>query len=323
MSKARRFIPFLALLLAGAAAFSGTIWLRSAETPPWKTGKSPTALETGRTDTSNSVSPDADVPPFTFISYNVKNWLVSSQSPEKSAASKQAVIRILSTSAPDVIGLCEIGSLADAEEIRSMLKAEGFDFPHIHHTGGVDPIRHLALLSRFPIVSTEHPDPRIPGSEHSMQRGILDATLSISGAKIRFIGLHLKSKRRVAGLDEAALRIKEAGRARQHIDGILAEKNDAMLVVYGDLNDTTRSLSTRTICGTYRTPGYMTTVHMKDARGETWTHRYDPEDSYTRIDFVTVSPALTRHVKRNGTRIIDDPLWETASDHRPVLVRFE
>ena len=77
------------------------------------------------------------------------------------------------------------------------------------------------------------------------------------------------------------------------------------------------------ICGTYRTPGYLSPILAKDSRGETWTHRYTVEDSYSRIDFITVSQALKRHVKRNGSRIIDDPLWEAASDHRALVVRFE
>jgi endonuclease/exonuclease/phosphatase family metal-dependent hydrolase len=47
------------------------------------------------------------------------------------------------------------------------------------------------------------------------------------------------------------------------------------------------------------------------------------QDAYTRIDYVTVSSGLRRHVKKAKSRIIDDPFWEKASDHRPVLVRFE
>jgi endonuclease/exonuclease/phosphatase family metal-dependent hydrolase len=156
-----------------------------------------------------------------------------------------------------------------------------------------------------------------------MQRGILDVTLSVGGRPIRFLGLHLKSKRIVPEFDQALLRVQEAGHVRNHIDHIIEKDEEAMLVVYGDFNDTTRSLSTRSIYGTYRTPGYMNPIHVKDSRGEAWTYRYQVQDSYSRIDFVTVSSALKRHVKKDKSMIIDDPLWEEASDHRPVLVRFE
>jgi len=323
MRKAPGVTPFLALLLIGAAFASSAIWYRAAETPPWGGGKSERPPVNSQADPRERKDDASGFEAFTFIAYNVKNWLVSSQSPEKSPESKEAVIRILASAMPDVIGLSEIGNRDDVIEIQSMLKAEGLDFPHIHHTGGVDPVRHLALLSRFPIVSTETPDPSIPGTGHSMQRGILDATVRIAGREIRFIGLHLKSKRTVQEFDQALLRIEEAGHVRKHIDGILAKDPDALLVAYGDFNDTTRTLSTRTIYGTYRSPGYMNPVHVKDSRGETWTHRYAVEDSYTRIDFITVSGALKRHVKPNACKVIDDPIWDTASDHRAVLVRFE
>lgn len=321
--KASRFAPFAALLIIGAAVASASYWLRAVETPPWGGGQPAELHERAKAEPGEQPSGAAEFEAFSFLTYNVKNWLVSSQSPEKSPDSKKAVIRMLAFAAPDVIGLCEIGSREDVLEIQSMLKAEGMDFPHIHHTGGADPVRHLALLSRFPIVSTDTPDPRIPGTDQSMPRGILDATVRRGGRDIRFLGLHLKSKRTVPEFDEAVLRIQEAGHVRKHIDGILAKDTEALLVAYGDFNDTTRSLSTRTIYGTYRTSGYMNPIHVNDSRGETWTHRYAVEDSYTRIDFVTVSQAMKRYVKRDGSRLIDDPLWETASDHRPVLVRFE
>lgn len=321
MRKATSFAPFLALLIIGAALVFTAIWYRGAETPPWRSEPA-TLPEIGQPLPDGREDEAVGSGAFTFVSYNVKNWLISDQTPEKSPESKQAVIRMLANSAPDVIGLSEIGSREDVEEIRSMLEAEGMDFPHVHHTGGVDPVRHLALLSRFPIVSTENPDPRIPGTGRSMQRGILDATVSIGGREIRFIGIHLKSKRIVSEFDQALLRIQEAGHVRKHIDAILAADPDALLVAYGDFNDTRQALSTRTIYGTYRTPGYMAPVHAKDTRGETWTYRYAAEDSYSRIDFVTVSGSLNRNVKRAESRIIDDPLWFTASDHRPLLVRF-
>lgn len=323
MRKAPGLAPFLALLLIGAALASTAVWYRAAETPPWGGGKSASLQEKGQNHPQGREDEATGFGAFTFVTYNVKNWLVSSQSPEKSPESKEAVIRILATAMPDVIGLSEIGNRDDVIEIQSMLKAEGLDLPHIHYSGGIDPVRHLALLSRFPIVSTETPDPSIPGTGHSMQRGILDATVEIGGREIRFIGLHLKSKRTVQEFDQALLRIEEAGHVRKHIDGILAKDPDALLVAYGDFNDTTRTLSTRTIYGTYRTPGYMNPIHVEDSRRETWTHRYAVEDSYTRIDFVTVSGALKRHVKRDASRVIDDALWDTASDHRAVLVRFE
>ena len=314
--------PVVFALIAAVAAVACWIWFRSVETPPWDSKTPKSTIEKIADEAPYDTDP-ADFTPFTFIAYNVKNWLVSYQAPEKTAESKAAIIKLLASGKPDVIGLCEIGSEDDVKEIQAMLKAAGFDLPHLYHTGGEDLVRHLAIISRFPILSSERPDLRLSGHEQSMQRGILDATLDIDGRPVRFIGLHLKSKRIVPDFDHATIRIAEAQHARRHIDGILAADSAAALVAYGDFNDTTRSLSTRAINGTYRTPGYLNHVHVRDSRGETWTHHYAVEDSYTRIDFVTVSAGLRRHVKKDKSRIIDDPDWVAASDHRPVLVRFE
>ncbi len=322
MRTRRNPVPVVFALIAVFAAVACWFWFRSVETPPWDRNTSTRSIHKSVDETPPEAQ-SAEFTPFTFITYNVKNWLVSYQAPEKSAESKAAIIELLASGKPDVIGLCEIGSENDVKEIQAMLKASGLDLPHLYHTGGEDLVRHLAIISRFPILSTERPDLRLSGHEQSMQRGILDATIDISGRRVRFIGLHLKSKRTVPDFDQAMIRIAEAQHARRHIDGILAADPAEALLAYGDFNDTTRSLSTRAINGTYRTPGYLSHVHVKDSRGETWTHHYAVEDSYTRIDFVAVSAGLRKHVKKAKSRIIDAPNWGAASDHRPVLVRFE
>ncbi|MFD2256949.1 endonuclease/exonuclease/phosphatase family protein [Luteolibacter algae] len=298
---------------------------RGAPTPPWQRQSE---VETSSEPGKRAIPPTlpegetADPAPFRFITYNVKNWLVSSQSPIKSEKAKNAVIRLLHQAEPDIIGLSEIGDTNDVAEIQKRLKAAGTDLPFSYYTGGVDPVRHLAILTRFPIVHTASPALKIHGKDYSMQRGILDATLQIGSGEVRFIGLHLKSKRTVPDLDQALLRIDEASHVRKHIDSILSARPDSKLVVYGDLNDTTRSLSTRALLGTYRSPGYLSAIRVKDSRGESWTHHYASEDSYTRIDFVTVSKALRSRVDKSKSVIIDDPGWEDASDHRPVMVVF-
>ena len=310
----------LLLVLIGLGVF-GALRLRNSETPPWRAETQEIAYGSSEAKASKPAT-ETDFPPFSFVIYNVKNWLISTQTSEKTPEAKAAVIQILADASPDIIGLCEIGNIADVEEIQTMLAAKGLDLPHIHLTGGEDSVRHLAILSRFPFTSIQKPDTSIKGNERSMQRGMLDVIVDTGGRKIRFIGLHLKSKRTVQEFDQAALRLAEAAHARKHADSILAEDPQANLVIYGDFNDTTRSLSSRTIYGTYRTPGYMNPIHVKDSRGESWTHCYAVEDTYSRIDFVTVSKELKRHVDKKASFVIDDPIWNTASDHRAVLIRF-
>ncbi len=313
-----RFAYFLGFTLL---LFAGTWYYERAETPPWKHSDQVPELPTQSKRLNVSAS-ESDSAAFRFVSYNLKNWLTSSQNPEKSQESKKAIIDILASSGADIIGLSEIGSEADVLEVQQRLKQAGRDLPYFHHTGGTDPIRHLGILSRFPITSKQRPEITISHTEHSMQRGILDVTMDINGQPTRFIGLHLKSKRIVPDYDEAELRILEAEHVRKHIDSILSKNPNTRLIAYGDFNDHIQSLSTKTILGNFRDPGYLTPVQIEDQRGEKWTYFYSSQDSYDRIDFITISNTLKRHIDKISTRIIDSPNWNQASDHRAIMVSF-
>lgn len=337
--------------LAGlfALALCLTACDKPRSTPDWDTpGGQPPTAETNATSPPSEVLPARQETPaekpattptprgdsgFRFMAYNVRNWLVMDRyvdnklqrSKPKPRKEKTAAIRLIAAHKPDVLGLCEIGTAADLEEIREMLKAAGLDLPHSHYTGGTDQVRHLGLLSRFPITATNQPaetEFRLHGQTFGINRGILDATLKIRGKPYRFIGVHLKSKRPVEEADEEQIRVNEARLLRRHVDAILRKDPDARLVVYGDFNDTRPTRTFKTATGNYNDPGYLTAVPVKDSRGHAWTHHWAPHDIYSRIDFVTVTRALRREVDFPASYIIDDADWEQASDHRPLLVIF-
>jgi endonuclease/exonuclease/phosphatase family metal-dependent hydrolase len=122
----------------------------------------------------------------------------------------------------------------------------------LHYSGGSDPVRHLGLLSRFPITGTatvEESTFRIDGTEYRFNRGVLDATVEARGKSYRFLGVHLKSKREVEDGDQELMRQGEARLLRKHVDSIFEADADARLVVYGDFNDTRPSPSFRTVTG--------------------------------------------------------------------------
>lgn len=268
-----------------------------------------------------------------FIAYNVENWLTMDRIVDhkivgkipKPGREKQAVIRVLTDNAPDVVGLCEIGSPADLAEIRRDLQAAGLDLPYFHHTGGSDPVRHLGLLSRFPITATAEPaetEFRMKGQTYAISRGILDATIQGRGKTYRFIGVHLKSRREIANADQEEMRIHEARLVRRHLDSILGAAADARLIVYGDFNDTRPSTAFKTLTGNSGDPAALTTIPLKDSHGEAWTHYWAAQDIYSRFDYVTVTLALKPEVDFRASRVIDDPAWVEASDHRPLLAVF-
>ncbi len=322
MRKSSIWLRFAYCLCVTLLLFAGTWYFQKSETPPWKQSGQPPKLTSPKKRPTISKS-EIDSTPFRFVSYNLKNWLTSSQNPDKSPESKSAIIDILTSSGADIIGLSEIGSEADVLEVQLLLKQAGRDLPYFHHTGGTDPIRHLGILSRFPITSKQQPEITIPNTQHSMQRGILDVTIEIGATTTRFIGLHLKSKRIVPDFNEAELRILEAEHVRKYIDSILSQNPEKRLIAYGDLNDHIESLSTKTILGNYRSPHYLTPVSIEDQRGEKWTYFYSSQDNYDRIDFITVSKSLKPHIDKATTRIIDTPKWIQASDHRAIMVSFK
>lgn len=268
-----------------------------------------------------------------FITYNVENWLTMDRYVDRKAlkgapkpdSEKQAVVQLITRNQPDVLGLCEIGSREDLTEIQSALKAGGLDLPHAHYAGGGDPVRHLGLLSRFPIASTATPanlDYQLNGGKYTMNRGILDATITARGKSYHFLGVHLKSQREVEEGDQEKMRQHEAHLLRAHIDSLFQADPKARLIVYGDFNDTWGSPSLKTIIGSYNDPSYLTAIRASDRVGVHWTHYWELHDIYSRFDFITVSQPLKREVDFARCRILDDPEWKDASDHRPVLAIF-
>lgn len=271
---------------------------------------------------------------FRFITYNVKNWLTMDRYVDrknlkgapKPETEKDAIIKLLTRHAPDVIGLCEIGEATDLAEIQEKLKAAGLNLPHSHFTGGSDPTRHLGLLSRFPITSTAKPaesEYQLAGKTFAINRGILDATVEARGKPYRFLGVHLKSKRESEQGDEEAIRLNESRLLRRHVNSILATDADARLIVYGDFNDTRATPSIKAITGNYNDPTYLTAIPAKDSRDHAWTHHWALNDIYSRIDFIMVSRGLRPEVDFQAAKIIDDADWEQASDHRAVMAVFK
>ncbi len=291
--------------------------------------------QTGDATPETQPDPDTDAKPgcLRFITYNVENWLTMDRSIDnkllrsrpKPESEKNAVIRILISNNPDVVGLCEIGQASDLAEIQQTLKAAGLNLPHSQYTGGTDAVRHLGLLSRYPITSTAKPaatEYQMNGRTFGINRGILDVTIPARGKSYRFIGVHLKSKREVDDGDQNEMRIHEAHLLRRHLDAIFQTEPAARLIVYGDFNDTYPSKAVRAITASPDPLQRMIPIYFKDSHGEAWTHHWKNQDIYARIDFVCVSNIMKPDVNYRACHIIDDPLCDQASDHRPLLAAF-
>lgn len=314
---------------------------KSAATADWENQSGADITEQPEKIPAVTKQPKTDVVPATsnkamgvrFIAYNLRNYLtmrryVDGKSIEGGKPEKEieALLNVIVSGKPDILGVCEIGSQEDLADFQKRLGAKGIKLPHIHRVQGSDPTRALAILSKYPV--TAHPKPekstyKLSGKEFQISRGILDVSINIAGKDVRFLGIHLKSKRPVRDADQEMMRRNEAGLVRKHIETILSTTPEARLLVYGDYNDTKRTKSVYIIQGRRNSDKRLEMLEFPDSRGEVWTHHWKREDIYSRIDFCMTSPSLAPHIKSEQCRLLDPDYWETGSDHRAMLLIFK
>ncbi len=266
-----------------------------------------------------------------FASYNLENYFHASDFPdgtEKISKSPEAIaaeIRVIQDIHPDILGVCEMGPPVEFADFKARLKSAGLDYPHTEYVQGPDPERHIAFLSKYPIVARQSA-PDVPfamdGREEMAARGFLDVTVSAGAAKLRFIGVHLKSKLKDTWEDEAELRRNEAHLLRQHIDAALDGDAAAKLVVYGDFNDTKNAPCLREVMGPRNSDRALRDLWLKDSDGDRWTEYWEAADVYTRIDYILVTRDLLPAVDYPKSYVYRSPYWNEASDHRAVVAVF-
>lgn len=270
----------------------------------------------------------ADTNTFTVAVYNVQNWLRMERwgKPDqpKPYSQKEAVWSVIESIRPDVLGLSEIGTRDDLGELADGLRKRGLDYPHQEWIEAGDPVRHVAVLSRYPITGRfSVTDARYREGErmHPFQRGILDVELRVNDAySFRAVVVHLKSKRATEEGDESAMRIEEARILRRHLDHALEADPPLNLVVMGDLNDTEESESTRAILG----DGARQLFDLRplDSLGRDSTHLWRAKAQFSRIDYLLLSAGMKGEYVSGSATIVDIPTWEKASDHRALQARF-
>ncbi|HEY5895660.1 MAG TPA: endonuclease/exonuclease/phosphatase family protein [Chthoniobacterales bacterium] len=235
----------------------------------------------------------------------------------------RALIGIIASVKPDILGVCEMGKPEEFKSFLDRLKTAGLDYPYTEYVDGPDDERHVALASRFPIVarnSQANLSFELNGSRQFFKRGILDVTIEIDPAyRLRLLGTHLKSRREVVE-DEALLRRNEARLLRAHVRGILAGAPDENLLVYGDMNDTKDQPPIREIMGPKGAPDSLQDINLKDQYGDKWTHWWKFADEYSRIDYVFMSRGVRPEVVFSKCYVGRPQGWNEASDHRPLVV---
>ena len=152
------------------------------------------------------ISLGAEPREFVFCHFNLRNYAAAEPvGPERRVATKgkpqaeiEAVVEIIREINPDVLGVCEMGSRAMLQDLRERLAKVGLEYPEVEFVEAYDRDRHLALLSRFPIVTrasvTDVPF-QMNGQIERVWRGFLDVTIEVNPRyRLRAVGAHLKSK---------------------------------------------------------------------------------------------------------------------------------
>jgi endonuclease/exonuclease/phosphatase family metal-dependent hydrolase len=277
---------------------------------------------------------------FRIASYNLEGYLdVPTQTrPAKADDSKAKVRESIVALRPDVIALQEVGTVSALLELRDSLKRDGLDLSYWEYVSGHDTNIHVAVLSRFPFTAS-HPHTNdnflLNGRRFHVSRGFAEVDIQVNpNYSFTLLTAHLKSQRVIAAADESELRLEEAKLLREKIDARLASNPDANLIILGDFNDAKDAPSTKILIGRGRHKLMDTRPaerngdaayippHAGQPRDVTWTHYYAKEDAYSRIDYILLSPGMTREWDKSETYVLTVPNWGLASDHRPIVATF-
>ena len=231
-----------------------------------------------------------------------------------------------------------MGSTNALMELRGSLKARGLDFPYWEHVQGWDTNIHVAVLSRLPIVACRpHTNDNflLDGRRFPVSRGFAEVDIrAATNFTFTLIAAHLKSRRPVPEADESQLRLQEAKTLRGIVDEHFKADANAKLIVLGDFNNVKNSDSTKEIIG--RGKFKLTDTRPAERNGDNapgeppyfeprnvaWTYFYGKTDTYSRIDYILLSPAMKQSWLAAETYIPAIPNWGIGSDHRPIVAGF-
>lgn len=271
----------------------------------------------------------------TLATYNLENYTLADRltpagyrpAYPKPEAAKTALRTVLHRLDADLLVLQEIGGRPFLAELVRDLAGEGLAYPHAEILETDDEARHVAVLSRRPFTRVRsHTDLRFPylGASERVKRGLLEVAVTFADRELTVFALHLKS-RTTERKDDPQSATRRAGEAEAIRDRLLALHPDpttARFVIAGDFNDGPTSRPVRAL-QQRGSRAIATLVPAADAQGETWTHRYRAEDSYTRVDHLLVSPGLWAVVTTPLARILSGADVNAASDHRPVVLTLD
>lgn len=271
-------------------------------------------------------------------SINVQNYLLMDRwidgrwkrdypKPEKE---KRALRSMINQVDPDVLLIQEIGDLPFLNELWMDLNVtDGAQFHYSSWMQGSyeEEERHLAVLSKIPFLSvSKHSELSFNyfGELTRPSRGLLELRFSSNQQVWTLFNLHLKSKWTEREDDPEAniRREKEARAMRDFIRRKYPPGTNPLYIVAGDFNDHRNTAALRRFTQVNDTE-LTWMLPCEDQNRHFWTHYYAKQDSYARLDYLLITPAMKNFYRSDSAKIYDGYHTLLASDHRMVYADFD
>ena len=273
-----------------------------------------------------------------IASINVENYLLMDRWADgkwrkeypKPSKEKRALRSMINQVNPDILLIQEIGDEPFLNELWMDLNVtNGTQFLYSAWMPGSyeEEERHLAVLSKIPLQSVlQHKDITFTyfGEKKKPSRGLMEINFQTKDQTWTLFNLHLKSKWTERKDDPEAniRREKEARAVRDFIRSKYPPSIQPCYVIAGDFNDHKNSAALRRFTQVNQTKlAFM--LPCQDRNRHFWTHYYAKEDSYARLDYLLVSPAMQKYYLPDSAGIYDGYHTLMASDHRMVYADFK
>ncbi len=283
--------------------------------------------------------PSSRAEEISVMSYNLCNYFTASESEKpKSEDSKKALMGMIRAADPDILFVVELGGGKSLGDLLENMKAAGCrNYVFADEMAGDDDSRHIGLLSKFKPVLLEKKDNlfyRLKPKDKQdgypekvfVQRGFLHAVFGFeNGYRLHLVGAHLKSRLPHPRYIQTDMRRYEARLLRYLVNQIREKEPGANVLVVGDFNDVYDSDPLRTLrAGDRPSAERLFDLRPLDSSGLPWTHWWNANDAYGRIDYALASESLLPEIDFERTKIIHlQDYWMHASDHRPVFVTIK
>ncbi len=274
----------------------------------------------------------------TIMSYNCYNYFVEKDADRlKSESSKLALCNIIKKANPDILLISEIGTKESLDDFMKYLKSVGCKYSFGKVMKGYDRRRHLGIISKIEpeaIIEKNNtyynikPKIKFKGKAatwletKAVSRGFLHCIFNINGYKFHTILAHLKSKLIHKRYNQAEMRRYEARQLKYYVNDLLKLNKNANILIMGDMNDIPDSAPMKTLrSSSKKMEDRLYDLRPFDESSKAWTHWWNYDDSYARIDYILATYQILPEINFLDTKIIDYGLLnQKASDHRPILV---